>query len=90
MGKSGKALLICHTHRTATGLMAGPETPPVTPASAGRMVVVLITIPSSVLITETPVAPAWETDLAMSTMSVTSGDSFAKIGILLSLFRRTV
>lgn len=45
------------------------------------MVSGLITMPSIVLMTETPVAPARTTEPATATMSVTSGDSFAKIGV---------
>jgi hypothetical protein len=77
-------------HRTATGLIAGPESPPVTPASAGLIDFVSMTNPNNVFITETPVAPACATEEAISTMSVTSGESLANIGILLSLFRRTI
>ena len=45
----------CQTQRTATGRIAGPDSPPVTPARCGRIVSVLITMPSRVLITDTPV-----------------------------------
>ena len=68
-------------HRTATGRMAGPDSPPVTPASTGRMVSVSMTIPSRVLISDRPSAPAETQALAIATMSVTSGDSLANTGM---------
>ena len=89
IGRSGKAWRICHTQRTATGRIAGPDRPPVMPARCGRIVSGLITMPSSVLMTETPVAPARTTAPAIETMSVTSGESFAKIGMRGSLWRLT-
>src|SRR3989440_2273100 len=52
IGTSGNAALTCHTHRTATGLMAGPDRPPYRPASTGRMVAGSMTMPSSVLISD--------------------------------------
>ena len=58
IGTSGRAACTCHTQRTATGRIAGPDSPPVTPASAGRIVSVSMTMPSSVLIIDRPSAPA--------------------------------
>ena len=81
IGTSGSALRTCQMQRTATGRMAGPDRPPVTPASTGRMVSVSITIPSRVLIIERPSAPAPTHARAIVTMSVTSGDSFANTGM---------
>jgi hypothetical protein len=89
IGIFGKAERTCHTHRTATGRIAGPDSPPVTPARVGRIVEVSMTMPSSVLIKDKPVAPALITESAISTMSVTSGESLAKIGVRESLPRRT-
>ncbi len=73
-------------HLTATGRIAGPERPPVPPLSTGLKVLVSITIPSSVFIRLRPLTPALITEPAISTMSVTSGDSFAKSGTLLMCF----
>ena len=60
-----------------------------TPASAGRMVSTSMTIPSVVLMSERPSAPARTQARAMVPMSVTSGDSLAKTGMLGSVERRT-
>ena len=66
IGTSGSAWRTCHTHRTAIGRIAGPDKPPVMPANAGRIVSVSITIPSVVLIIDSPSAPAVTQALAMS------------------------
>ena len=79
----------CHTQRTATGRIAGPDSPPVTPPSAGRIVSVSITSPSRVLISEKPSTPASAQARAMSVMSVTSGESLANTGWFGSAARRT-
>src|SRR6266702_144769 len=89
IGMSGNAALTCHTHRTATGLMAGPDRPPYLPASAGRMVAGSMTMPSSVLISDRPSAPDATQALATATMSVTSGDSLAKTGMSYLALPRT-
>ena len=68
-------------HRTAIGRIAGPDRPPVVPASTGRIVTVSIVMPSSVLIIDSPSAPAAMQARAIATMSVTSGDSFANTGM---------
>src|ERR1700736_4802595 len=81
IGTSGNAALTCHTHRTATGLMAGPDRPPYWPASTGRIVGGSMAMPSSVLISDRPSAPAATQALATATMSVTSGDSLANTGM---------
>ena len=81
IGTSGRASRTCQTHRTATGRIAGPDRPPVTPASTGRIVSVSIAMPSSVLIIDRPSAPADTHARAIATMSVTSGDSLAKTGM---------
>ena len=70
--------------------MAGPDNPPVFPLKSGRNVFVSITIPSKVFITLSPSAPALTTALAISVISVTSGESFAKSGMLAETFLRTL
>ena len=60
-----------------------------TPASAGRIVVGSMTMPSSVLMSDSPSAPASTTDRATATMSVTSGDSLARTGTADWVARRT-
>src|SRR5260221_3786924 len=67
--------------RTATGLIAGPDGPPVSPARTGRIVSVSIAMPSNVLIIDRPSAPADTHERAIATMSVTSGDSLANTGM---------
>ena len=79
----------CQTARTATGRIAGPLRPPVTPPSWGRSRSVSMTIPSSVLIIVSPVAPALTAAWAMPTMSVTSGVSLAKMGMSCGSCSRT-
>ena len=69
--------------------MAGPESPPVFPASFGRMVFVSITIPRTVLISANESAPAATTSCAISTILVTSGVNFAIIGNSPPIFRLT-
>ena len=67
-------------HRTAIGRMAGPDSPPVSAPSFGRYVSVSMAIPSSVLISESPWAPARTQASATSTMFVVSAVSFANTG----------
>src|SRR6202034_4657770 len=81
MGTSGSASLTAHTQRTAIGRMAGRDSPPESPARAGRNVTGSIAIPGSVLIMDRPSAPAATQARATETMSVTSGDSLAKTGM---------
>ncbi len=64
------------TIRIATGLIAGPDNPPVLLAIIGFFVFKSIFIPVSVLIIVNPSAPAASIALAIWTMSVTFGDSF--------------
>ncbi len=59
------------------------------PASAGRIVVVSMTMPSSVLMTDSPSAPASTQARAMAAMSVTSGLSLAKTGVPAAVLWRT-
>src|SRR5450631_4187410 len=79
----------CQTARTATGRMAGPDSPPVTPATWGRSRSVSMTMASRVLIIVSPSAPAFTQARAISTMSVTSGLSLAKTGMLRGSCSRT-
>src|SRR5947209_8196139 len=88
-GTSGKAARPCHTQGTATGRMAGPDRPPYLPARAGRMVAGSMAMPSSVLISDRPSAPAATQALATATMSVTSGDSLANTGMSYRALPRT-
>jgi hypothetical protein len=81
IGTSGSASRTCQTQRTATGRMAGPDSPPELPASAGRSDTGSMTRPGSVLIIDSPSAPADTHAFATATMSVTSGDSFAYTGM---------
>ena len=75
--------------RTATGRIAGPDSPPVFPPNFGRIVSTSITIPSKVLIKAKPSAPAEITSLAIATISVTSGDNLTMIGNSPPKTRRT-
>src|SRR5450631_3539871 len=79
----------CQMARTATGRMAGPDSPPVTPATWGSNRSVSMTIASRVLIMVSPSAPALTQARAISTMSVTSGLSLAKMGMLFGSVSRT-
>ena len=74
----------CHTMRKATGLMAGPDNPPVTLASTGRRVFTSIAIPTNVLMSESASAPASTQALAMATTSVTLGESLTIRGLLVA------
>ncbi|CAB4683349.1 unannotated protein [freshwater metagenome] len=76
--------------RTAIGLIAGPDKPPVLPPNLGCIVFKSITIPSKVLINANPSTPAFITDVAISTMSVTSGDNLAIIGSSPPIFLLTL
>ena len=61
--------------RRATGLIAGPESPPVMLASFGRRVSMSMAMPVMVLIREIESAPSASTLRAISVMSVTLGES---------------
>ena len=74
----------CHTMRKATGLIAGPDNPPVTLASTGRRVFTSIAIPTNVLMSESASAPASTQALAMATTSVTLGESLTIKGLLVA------
>src|SRR5574341_1332295 len=76
----GTALETSHTMRTAIGRIAGPDSPPVHEASFGRRVSTSMAMPTTVLISDTAVAPPAWAALAVSAMSVTFGDSFTMVG----------
>src|SRR5918999_5914276 len=67
--------------RTAIGLIAGPDRPPRVPASIGRRESTSIAIPSTVLISDNPSAPASITAAATSTIDVTLGESLGNTGV---------
>ena len=71
----------------ATGLIAGPDNPPVIFPRNGRRLSTSTAIPTSVLIREMPSAPAPATARAIPAMSVTLGVSLAITGR--RVFRRT-
>ena len=70
----------CHTIRTATGLIAGPDMPPVLLARAKLLRRMSIFIPVSVLIREIASAPPASAAFAISVMSVTFGLNFIITG----------
>ena len=69
-----------YVSRTAIGRTAGPESPPVTLASAGRRRSRSITIPGIVFITVRASAPAASAARPMAATSATSGLSLATTG----------
>ena len=71
----------CQTIRKATGLMAGPDSPPVMLASRGRRVSMSIAMPVIVLISESASAPPASALRAITLMSVTFGESFTMSGL---------
>ena len=72
------------TMRSATGLIAGPERPPVMLASTGRRFLRSIAMPIRVLISDSASAPASTQACAMATMSVTLGESLTISGFLVT------
>ena len=80
IGRSGSAACTSWTVRTATGRIAGPETPPPPAPSTGRRVSGSITIPSRVLIRVTASAPAAAAAPATSTTRSVFADNFAHRG----------
>ena len=56
--------------------MAGPESPPVTFSSMGKRVLISIAMPSKVLIIDKASAPPFTAAFAITTISVTLGESF--------------
>ena len=76
----------CQTIRSAIGLMAGPESPPVMVESSGLRVLASTAIPSKVFITDKLSAPSASTARAISATSVTFGESFT-INSFLYTFR---
>src|SRR5207245_2718187 len=75
-----RAAQISHTKRSAIGLIAGPERPPVVPPITGARFRQSIAIPFTVLIAEMPSAPPATAAFAIGTMFVTFGVSFANTG----------
>ena len=70
------ALATCHTILRATGLTAGPLSPPVEMLRRGLRRSISMAIPISVLISDTLSAPSASTARAISAISVTLGESF--------------
>ena len=80
------AFFTCHIIRTATGNTAGPEKPPVLFASTGLRRLISIRIPSRVLMSASPSAPASSAAFAIDTISVTFGDSLIYTGLFVTSF----
>ena len=80
----------CQTIRTAMGLMAGPDMPPVLLARAKVLRSISIFIPVSVLISDITSAPPASAALAISAMSVTFGVSFMITGCFAIFFTSRV
>src|SRR5262245_45949112 len=66
--------------RVPTGLIAGPDSPPVTYLRRGRRLAVSTAIPTKVFTTERASAPASSQARAKSRISVTFGESFTQSG----------
>ena len=75
----------CQAMRTATGRMAGPESPPVPNASFGRRVSTSTARPSRVLMQESASAPASAAARAKTVMSATLGESLGITGSRVAL-----
>src|SRR6202049_2332034 len=73
--------------RRAIGLIAGPDKPPITLASVGRLLRMSIDMPVIVLISETASAPDAAAATAVGRASPLLGDSFTIIGSVVA--RRT-
>ena len=69
------------TIASATGLIAGPDRPPVTLRSRGRRVATSTARPRSVLMAQSASAPSASTARPTAVMSVTFGDSFTHSGM---------
>ena len=74
----------CQTMRRATGFTAGPERPPTTRASLGLRVRASTAMPSRVLISEMASAPFASAAWAISTTSVTLGESLTIMGFFVA------
>ena len=83
----GRAWRTRHTHPSATGNTAGPDTPPVRFEMIGSPVRMSMRMPTSVLIRLSASAPDSTAARAMPAMSVTFGDSLTIIGLEVSLRR---
>ncbi len=71
---------VCHTIRSATGFIAGPDSPPVLFATLNVLFFTSILMPVMVLISESASAPPASAAFAISVMSVTFGVSFMETG----------
>ena len=76
--------------RTATGLMAGPDMPPVLLASTKLRLWMSIFMPVRVLIRDSASAPPASAARAISVMSVTLGVSFMMTGCFATRFTASV
>ncbi|KJU85557.1 hypothetical protein MBAV_002246 [Candidatus Magnetobacterium bavaricum] len=74
-GADGNALCTCQSILSATGFMAGPDSPPMTLDNRGLLLSISIAMPVSVFISDRASAPAPTATLAISVMSVTFGES---------------
>ena len=86
IGTPGSARATWKTIRTASGLIAGPESPPVPNERRGRAVAGSIAIPTNVLTSERTSAPESRAARADSTRSGALGESFT-ISVLRVDFR---
>ena len=75
------ALETSYTILTAIGLMAGPDSPPVTFANTGFLVFISIFIAKNVFINDTASAPPSSAPFAILAISVTLGVSFTISGL---------
>ena len=84
------ACAACQTMRTATGLIAGPDRPPVLLASTNCRLSISIFAPVIVLIREIASAPPASAARAICVISVTLGVSFMITGWAASFLMRLV
>src|SRR5918999_5630430 len=80
MATWGKARCTSCTARTARGRIAGPDKPPTAPANFEVRDSMSMAIPKTVLMSDSPSAPASSTDSAMAVIDVTFGDSLGHTG----------
>ena len=79
MGSAQAARQVC-TAASATGLSAGPESPPVTPPSSGFSVQWSIASPRSVFVSTSASAPPRSAARAIAARSATLGESLTHSG----------
>ena len=82
IGSAGSAACTSHTALTATGWMAGPDSPPLPLPSTGRARSMSSAIPGRVFTRVTASAPPLRAASAISTRFVTAAVSFAHRGRL--------